>query len=64
MDTATNTTTTIATTQAKGIKVKLSRNIYVDAELNRNELWSPRLLIKWQNNSIITAYNIKLDLSG
>ena len=41
MHTATNATaatTTIATPQVKGIKVKLSRNIYADVELNQNEL--------------------------
>ena len=47
MHSGTNTTTataTIATTQAKDIKVKLPRNILVDVELNQNELRACRLL--------------------
>jgi hypothetical protein len=34
----TATTTTVATSEAKGIKVKLSRNILDDVELNQNEI--------------------------
>ena len=60
---ATTAATTISTAQAKG-KSKLSRNIYVDAELNENELRSCRFSIGWQSNITITAYVIKLDLSG
>ena len=35
---ATTATKTIATIQAKGIKVKFSRNIWADGELNQNNL--------------------------
>ena len=67
MHTATNSTTdstTIANRKAKVMKVKLSRNFQADVELNQNELWLCRLLKGWQSNIKITAYVIKLDLSG
>ena len=57
-------TTTITTTQAKCIKVKLSSNILVNVELNQNKVWSCRFSIGWQSNIAITAYIIKLDFSG
>jgi len=56
MHTATNAT--IATTLAKGINVKLSKNIFADIELNQNKLWSCRLSKGRQSNIAMTAYSI------
>ena len=38
MHIATVSATTIDTTEAEGIKVKLSRNVLMDVELNQSEL--------------------------
>ena len=62
---STITTFTIITfTEAKGIELKISRNISGDVELYQNTQCVFRLPIICMNNFLGTAESIKLKLSG
>ena len=63
-NTPTTTTVNTATTKAKGLKVKILKNIEGEVELNQNTLCACRLSKGRVSNILGTAWSTKLKLTG